>query len=270
MNTKDYFFSPNEDFKQSRVICGDLLLARDLVYVPVTRVGPQSGGAMKKVAFGLVVALAMAVAPAHGATVVVRDWDASYGNNGQIPAGQPNAGGLGGAFLAQTSDAGSFITYCLEVTESVELATKTYDYTVSDHAVRGGYGPDPMPVEGDALSAATKWLYYQVRFGSMYQDKLGAVQLAIWKLEDELGDYGLAGDALSIYTEALAGNWNALDAAGHRVRVMNLTFGSPTDSNYHRQSMLTHEQVPVAEPASLLLLGSGLLGLAARLRRRQR
>ena len=225
---------------------------------------------MKKVAFAVMVALAMAVAPAHGATVVVRDWDASYGNNGQIPAGLPSAGGLGGAFLAETSDAGNFMTYCLEITESVQMATTTYDYTVSDHAVRGGYGPDPMPAEGDALAAATKWLYYQVRFGSMYQDRLGAVQLAIWKLEDELGDADLTGDALTIYNEALAGDWNALSAAGHRVRVMNLTFGSPTDSTYHRQSMLTHERVPVAEPASLLLLGSGLLGLAARLRRRQR
>ena len=146
---------------------------------------------------------------------------------------------------------------------------------MSDNAVNGGVaGGNPDP-----LSDATKWLYAQVAsnaYSSVYtaatglglSNNVGAhVQAAIWYLEQErtaleIGGPLSAGYLLATYAVANE-NWSALFAAGHRVYAMNLTNAA---GGFH-QDQLAY-LTPVPEPSTMLLLGSGLLYVAGKRRRR--
>jgi hypothetical protein len=213
---------------------------------------------------------------AHADTVTLNDY-ASSGRFGD------NAAGGGGPFLATTHGSLlgniSFLTFCIEYNEHFSYGG-TYNFTLSDAATNGGVGgPHPDPV-----SDATKWLYYEALFGgytgwytavtgtalgSGTPTNVGAnIQEAIWWLEEErtaaeIGGTGSASYKIAQY--ALANNmWSSLYAQGNRVFAMNLT----TLAGGNAQDQLAYELVP--EPGTILLLGSGVMGLVGAMRRRQR
>jgi len=220
--------------------------------------------------FTLVAALTMP-ALASASTVTLTDYN--VGN----PNFVNNAAGGGAPFLATTT-AGTavgiadFITFCIEYNEHFSYGG-TYTFVLSDSAVSGGIaGGNPDPV-----SDASKWLYYQVVSGDysstgMYtaatglglSNDVGAdFQYAFWYLEEErtaaeIGGPSSAGYKLAAYALTHE-NWQTLFKAGNRVYAMNLTDGAGGQS----QDQLAYTKVP--EPASLLLLGTGLLFLSRRI-----
>lgn len=213
-----------------------------------------------------------------------------------------NAGGAngGGAFTVTGMgvDAGSdtFLTFCLEYSEHISLGTAYY-VDVDTKAVGGGSGVTATyagDVSGilnsfDPLSAATAWLYTQFRntsnplgiygFTQNNAASHNAMQLAIWKLENEISSTvnttvhnNYLGNTLAQSLVAAAVNattgaspsWSGLG----NVQVLNL-YASYSNGVFsgNAQSQLYLAPVPEPEIYSMIAAGLGLMGFVARRRK---
>lgn len=187
---------------------------------------------------------------------------------------------------------GVFQTFCLERSESLSFQT-VYDFTIDTAAVRGGFDGQDGTIGGltsDSLNAKTAYLYTKFWLGTLtgYDKTVGsgrsasatALQLAIWKIEEELVPTGGSGAAdLSDRFTVGNANYNALakqfydDAVNNagtgigNVRVLNLTVTSG-GSVTQRQSLLVI--VPLPSSAWLGLGMMSVLGVVGAIRRRKR
>ncbi|RLC88482.1 MAG: hypothetical protein DRJ03_02425 [Chloroflexi bacterium] len=171
----------------------------------------------------------------------------------------------GGEFHLTIDGGFDFMAFCLELDESISRNGTYFIDSIGQYATSGGNNSDGSTPGKDFIGVETSFVMDSYASGNYATGWGGAdtvanyLQRSIWELEEETAGYSstffTALQSAGVYT--MSGNYD--------VYVINLVdkFGN------NKQSMLVAESNPVPEPATMILFGTGILGLAA-IRRRQR
>ena len=195
----------------------------------------------------LVAAMLLTAEVSYAAPIAAGDWVRFMGSSGTLG---------GGAFLvhdATDADVADFLTFCLQESQFIDYSHNFRVGSITNFADDAA-GPDP-------LQAETTWIMSNFSRGLLGAYSSNDIQWSIWKLRaKQSADWGSSAALINMATLAVVNGWS-----NDGVQVLNLFWadGTPAQDQLVYAPASTVTTVPVPEPTTILLLGSGLVAAVA-------